>query len=177
MLNSPNSPSQERCSSTLISSVPLFWTCSNKYMSLLCWIPHSWMQLARWGLMRAEYRETESSPSACWCSPGHSWLSGLWGQSQVMLSFSPMNTFTSFSPELSIYSPPSLAFGLAELCEVCISPPLNFVNVPLDFIKLVVAYCSSVEIERILSSVKSIKKLPNFSGVTLVLKWENPHQH
>lgn len=45
-------------SSPFIIFVALLWTYSNRSMSFLCWGPQNWVQHSRWGLTRAEQRDS-----------------------------------------------------------------------------------------------------------------------
>ena len=87
---------------------------SSGSMSLLYWGLYIWMQYSRWGLT-AQSRGAGSPPLTCWphffwCTPGCSWLSGLWVQHCWLMS--------SCHPPVSPKSFP------AGLCSIVTSPQL-----------------------------------------------------
>ncbi|KAK4811117.1 hypothetical protein QYF61_019748 [Mycteria americana] len=142
----------ERCSSPLIIFVALFWTCSNKSMSFLCWGPQNWTQYSRWGLTTVEWRgritslnllatlhlyAAQDAIGFLGCKrtlPAHV-LFFIHQYPQVLLCRAAPNPFIP-QPVLILEVAPSqeqdLAFGLVELHEVCMGPPPKPVKVPLD---------------------------------------------
>lgn len=120
----------------------LLWTCSNKYMSFLCWGPQNWMQCYRWGLTRVE------NP-LCWPADHAAFdaAQGVFGplgckhtHKLVHVQFScarppspspqgSANDFFSQSIPLSgsaMTRMQHLALGLAELHEALIDPLFKF---------------------------------------------------